>query len=109
MSGEQQEPAPASLWTAEQAAAADRHTIDALGLASPILMERAALCVSAAVEQLAEDRGATRVLVLVGPGNNGGDGLAVARQLHGRGRLSVSRFISSGVSCPERRRRWRAT
>lgn len=93
MSGEQQEPAPASLWTAEQASAADRHTIDALGLASPILMERAALCVSAAVEQLAEDRGATRVLVLVGPGNNGGDGLAVARQLHGRGRLSVSAVL----------------
>ncbi|MFO7561242.1 MAG: NAD(P)H-hydrate dehydratase [Enhygromyxa sp.] len=90
MSRETQEPAPASLWTAQQAAVADRHTIDALKMASPVLMERAALCVSAAVEQLAAERGATRVLVLVGPGNNGGDGLAIARQLHGRGRLQVS-------------------
>jgi hydroxyethylthiazole kinase-like uncharacterized protein yjeF len=92
MSGDR-EPAPASLWTMEQATAADRHTIDVLGLASPVLMERAALCVSAEVEQLAEARGATRVLVLVGPGNNGGDGLAVARQLHGRGRLGVSAVL----------------
>jgi len=86
---QEHEPASAELWTARQAAAADRHTMDVLGMASPVLMERAALCVSAAVERLAEERGATRVLVLVGPGNNGGDGLAVARQLHGRGRLSV--------------------
>lgn len=48
---------------------------------SPVLMERAALAVSAAVERLA----ARAVLLLCGPGNNGGDGLAVARQLHGRG------------------------
>jgi hydroxyethylthiazole kinase-like uncharacterized protein yjeF len=84
------DPAPASLWTAEQATAADRHTIEVLGLVSPVLMERAALCVSAEVERLAAAHGVTRVLVLVGPGNNGGDGLAAARQLHGRGRLGVS-------------------
>lgn len=88
--------APASLWTAGQAAAADRHTINVLGLASPVLMERAALCVSAEVERLAAERNATRVLVLVGPGNNGGDGLAVARQLHGRGRLGVRAVLVTG-------------
>lgn len=79
----------ASLWTAEQAALADRHSMDALGMPSPVLMERAALCVSAEVEALAAARGLTRVLVLVGPGNNGGDGLAVARQLCVRGCLAV--------------------
>jgi hydroxyethylthiazole kinase-like uncharacterized protein yjeF len=78
--------APAQLWTAELATAADRHTIDVLGMPSPVLMERAALCVSAEVEVLADRRSAVSVVVLVGPGNNGGDGLAVARQLHGRGR-----------------------
>jgi NAD(P)H-hydrate epimerase len=77
--------APASLWTAEQSAAADRHTIEVLGMPSPVLMERAALCVSAEIEALAGHRGCADVLVLIGPGNNGGDGLAVARQLHGRG------------------------
>lgn len=93
MSSQEHEPAPALLWTAEQATAADRYTIDVLGLVSPVLMERAALCVSAEVERLAADRYATAVLVLVGPGNNGGDGLAVARQLHGRGRLRVSAVL----------------
>jgi hydroxyethylthiazole kinase-like uncharacterized protein yjeF len=78
--------APAQLWTAEVATAADRHTIDVLGMPSPVLMERAALCVSAEVEALADRVSASSVLVLIGPGNNGGDGLAVARQLHGRGR-----------------------
>jgi hydroxyethylthiazole kinase-like uncharacterized protein yjeF len=77
--------APAQLWTAELSTAADRHTIDVLGMPSPVLMERAALCVSAEVEALAARCSAASVLVLVGPGNNGGDGLAVARQLHGRG------------------------
>lgn len=83
------EPAPASLWTAAEAASADRYSMDVLGVPSPVLMERAALCVSAEVEQIAASRGLRRVLVLVGPGNNGGDGLAVARQLHGRARLEV--------------------
>ncbi|MCA9684322.1 MAG: hypothetical protein KC457_19155, partial [Myxococcales bacterium] len=45
-------PASGELWTAEQAAAADRHTIEVLGIPSPVLMERAALCVSAEVEAL---------------------------------------------------------
>ena len=74
-------PTLASLWTAANASAADRYTIEVLGMPSPVLMERAALCVSAVVGEL-DPRA---VIVLCGPGNNGGDGLAVARQLHGRG------------------------
>jgi ADP-dependent NAD(P)H-hydrate dehydratase / NAD(P)H-hydrate epimerase len=87
------ESAPASLWTAAEAAAGDRHTIAGLGMPSAVLMERAALCVSAEVEALAAARGLGRVLVLVGPGNNGGDGLAVARLLHGRGGLKVTAVL----------------
>jgi NAD(P)H-hydrate epimerase len=79
--------APAQLWTAELATAADRHTIDVLGMPSPVLMERAALCVCAEIESLADRCLASSVLILVGPGNNGGDGLAIARVLHGRGRV----------------------
>jgi NAD(P)H-hydrate epimerase len=87
------EAASGSLWTAEQATAADVYTIEVLGLPSPVLMERAALCVSAEVERVAARGGLRQVLVLVGPGNNGGDGLACARQLHGRGRLKVSAVL----------------
>jgi hydroxyethylthiazole kinase-like uncharacterized protein yjeF len=78
--------APAQLWTAEVSTAADRYVIDVLGMPSPVLMERAALCVCAEVEALADRRSAVSVLILIGPGNNGGDGLAVARVLQGRGR-----------------------
>ena len=74
--------APSELWTRAAAAAADRHTITAIGVSSPVLMERAALACAAAIEGVRAGRG---VLVLCGPGNNGGDGVAIARILHGRG------------------------
>jgi len=74
--------APSELWTRAAAAAADRHTITAIGVPSPVLMERAALACAAAIEGVRAGRG---VLVLCGPGNNGGDGVAIARILHGRG------------------------
>lgn len=73
--------APARLWTAARSLAADVHTIAMHGAGSMVLMERAALAVSAAVERLEP----AALLVVCGPGNNGGDGLAAARQLHGRG------------------------
>jgi NAD(P)H-hydrate epimerase len=72
------------LWTAAEAAASDRYSMDDLGTPSPVLMERAALCVSTEVESVFRSTGRP-VLILCGPGNNGGDGLAAARQLHCRG------------------------
>ncbi len=61
---------------------ADRITIRELGLSSLVLMETAA----GAVTEVVADRfaGAGKVVVACGPGNNGGDGLAVARQLRCR-------------------------
>jgi NAD(P)H-hydrate epimerase len=75
---------PDELFTAELSAAADRHTMDTLGVPSPVLMERASLCV--AHELCAALAGEDLpIWVLVGPGNNGGDGLAVSRILTGWG------------------------
>lgn len=88
-------PASAELWTAAMAAASDRHTMDVLGVPSPLLMERAALCVSHEVAALVEQQPAA-VGVLVGPGNNGGDGLAVARQLHGWGVPVAAWLVTEG-------------
>ncbi|MCA9711486.1 MAG: hypothetical protein KDK70_36950, partial [Myxococcales bacterium] len=79
------EAAPAELWTAATSAASDRYTMDERGVPSLLLMERAALCVSHEVAALVRGGAAASVGVLVGPGNNGGDGLAVSRQLHGWG------------------------
>jgi ADP-dependent NAD(P)H-hydrate dehydratase / NAD(P)H-hydrate epimerase len=86
-------PAPATLWTAALAAASDRHTMDVLGVPSLLLMERAALTVSHEVAALADG---APVGVLVGPGNNGGDGLAVARQLHGWGVPVAAWLVTEG-------------
>ncbi len=58
---------------------ADRHTISDLGVPGIVLMENAATGVVEALRQRFGD--AQAVLVLCGSGNNGGDGLAVARHL----------------------------
>src|SRR5207248_94566 len=63
-------------------------TIEVLGLPALVLMERAALGVVEALRRAhpdaAESRG--KAIVLAGAGNNGGDGLAVARLLQGWGK-----------------------
>jgi NAD(P)H-hydrate epimerase len=62
---------------------ADRHTIDDLGVPGIVLMENAATGVVDAIREVFPE--ARRILILCGRGNNGGDGLAVARHLHNGG------------------------
>jgi hydroxyethylthiazole kinase-like uncharacterized protein yjeF len=57
---------------------------DAQGLAYATMMENAGRAVAQEIERRLDVRGAT-VLALVGPGNNGGDGLVAARHLHDAG------------------------
>lgn len=62
---------------------ADRRA-QALGVPSQRLMEHAGTAVAAAVRAIAVDLGrwgSGRILILCGPGNNGGDGLVAARRL----------------------------
>ena len=65
--------------TSTQMAAADRHTIGVLGIPGSDLMERAAKGCFDRLLPLLPAGG--YVVVLVGAGNNGGDGLAIARFL----------------------------
>ncbi len=60
---------------------ADRATIRERGVASLVLMENAAVAVTRVLAEMAPELAGEKVLVLCGKGNNGGDGLAVARQL----------------------------
>lgn len=75
---------------AEAMRAADRWAIEEQGVAGLALMERAGEAVTRAVERIAPDG---PVAVLCGKGNNGGDGLVVARQLRRAGR-QVDVFLS---------------
>jgi NAD(P)H-hydrate epimerase len=73
----------APLPDAEEMRAVDRWAIDQRGVPSLELMERAGAGVAASVERLAPDGPVT---VVCGKGNNGGDGLVVARLLRQAGR-----------------------
>jgi ADP-dependent NAD(P)H-hydrate dehydratase / NAD(P)H-hydrate epimerase len=57
---------------------------DALGHTYAQLMERAGSAVARVVQSRLDVR-AQQILILVGPGNNGGDGLVAARHLHDAG------------------------
>ena len=63
-----------------QARNADSFAIESLGIPSLVLMENAARAVSQKVEALHPGL----VDILCGPGNNGADGLAIARILAGQ-------------------------
>ncbi len=69
------------LLTPAEMGEADRLTI-AAGTPGPVLMEAAGLAVADEAARLARSRG--RIVVLCGPGNNGGDGFVAARQLAAR-------------------------
>jgi len=63
----------------------DRRAIKAFGIPGPVLMENAAAAVMAEMERSFEGFPDLRVGILCGKGNNGGDGLALARRLIIRG------------------------
>lgn len=72
--------------TAEQMRAVDARAIDAFGVPGAVLMESAGRACAERLERLAaEGRIAREAWVLCGPGNNGGDGLVIARTLHALG------------------------
>ena len=73
----------------------DRRTIEA-GIPGIVLMENAAHRVVEAMAERFAPLGAQRIVVLCGKGNNGGDGLAIARQLHTRFRPAALDVVLLG-------------
>lgn len=75
----------------------DRHTIEEIGIPSMVLMERAALSV---VEELEKNLKSTdTILCVCGTGNNGGDGIGIARILHQRGYQVAIRILGDKSNC----------
>ncbi|MBQ9442896.1 MAG: NAD(P)H-hydrate dehydratase [Lachnospiraceae bacterium] len=71
------------ILTAKKMQEADRQTIEELGIPQAVLMERAALVAYQVIEEV-RDPSSISVLIVCGPGNNGGDGVALARILSER-------------------------
>ncbi|MBR5430164.1 MAG: NAD(P)H-hydrate dehydratase [Firmicutes bacterium] len=74
------------LLTADEMRLADQAAINDFGIPGIVLMENAGLAVVAQVEALlGGDLNGKKAAVFCGGGNNGGDGLVVARHLHNKG------------------------
>jgi NAD(P)H-hydrate epimerase len=83
--------------SAEAMTGADRRA-QALGVAEERLMEHAGTAVAAAVRALAVDLGrwgTGPILILCGPGNNGGDGFVAARRLALAGGNVIVAFVAA--------------
>jgi NAD(P)H-hydrate epimerase len=63
----------------------DRLSIERYLIPGIVLMENAARCAADAACEMLGGECSGEVLILCGGGNNGGDGLAIARHLHNRG------------------------
>jgi len=95
--------------SAEQMTGADRRA-QAFGIPGERLMEHAGTAVAAAVRAIAASTGRSQraVLILCGPGNNGGDGLVAARRLAASGARVVVALVAteSRPGTPDARRNW---
>ncbi len=71
--------------TSQQMKNIDRRTIREFGIPGTVLMENAATAVLSAMEDFFDGLQGVRVGIICGKGNNGGDGLALARRLRIKG------------------------
>ena len=67
--------------TRDEIRAFDRYAIEVLGLPGIVLMENAGRQIAEAARAMLAGREKPHVVILAGPGNNGGDGFVVARHL----------------------------
>lgn len=88
------------IFTSAQIHELDRYTIENEPIPSLDLMERAAMALTQTITEMYS--AAMPVVIFAGPGNNGGDGLAVARLMADKGyQVSVYLFNISGSLSPD--------
>ena len=81
------------LASAAQMRELDRRTIEEIGIPGMVLMENAG---RATVDRMQRAFGPLRgktICIFAGPGNNGGDGLVIARTVHGQGAFPFVFFL----------------
>lgn len=71
----------------------DRTTIEDIGIPGMVLMENAGRGTVALMEKTFGPLGGKTVCIFAGPGNNGGDGLVIARTVHGLGAYPFVFFL----------------
>ena len=86
----------------------DNATCEAQGIDSIDLMERAANAVT--YEVISRFLPSQRIVIIAGPGNNGGDALAVARMLYEQGYKKIEVFLFTVIGklthdCDEERKK----
>lgn len=85
--------------TSEEMREIDKVAIEQYGISSAVLMERAGLSVALKVKELLPYK---KILILCGSGNNGGDGLVAARNLHNWGfKVNVLMFAKKNILSPD--------
>ncbi len=83
--------------TREEMRELDRKAIEVYEIPGIILMENAGRNVAEEVYKMTDTQSKTKVAVLCGKGNNGGDGFVVARHLHNYG-ITVGVFLVAKIS-----------
>lgn len=84
------------LLTSSEVRECDRRTIEDLGVPGPVLMERAGRGIDRAIRARHPHLNRRRIWIICGRGNNGGDGLVLARRLHDDG-LNPRVFLTDPV------------
>ena len=70
------------LFTSEEMKIAETHAIEKIGIPSIVLMENAGIKSLLTIEKIVSGIKGKRFTIICGKGNNGGDGLVIARHLH---------------------------
>lgn len=83
--------------TREEMRELDRKAIEEYKIPGIILMENAGRNVAEEILKMLDDPQQTKVAILCGKGNNGGDGFVIARHLHNHG-ISVNVFLVAKIS-----------
>lgn len=89
--------------TSQGMRAAEQSAIDDWGVPARVLMETAGRAAAEVAAERLGDPAGKRVAVLAGSGNNGGDGLVVARVLHARGAQVRVAVLDSNHESDDRR------